>query len=298
MAGTIPAEPFKLAFEGYDADAHRADAVYIGQSLQGTARTYNSIINWHFQGKPVAPQFQSIKVHVGTPERGSLFYLLYMMMVHGKMAVYPEIFFELASLSVPLVFKGIISRLSGQSKVVETVVNAMLEMDQRHHEFAMRVQADHMKLHADHVADKAQLFAVIEKLALNNKKPLADMAIPVGKTVKLIEHFKDAPEPVVVDEPIAEALRSKEEAVVGDVQNFVGKFVAIDVINATGKLLLEGSAKPVAVKITDPVISIPENVYTHALDLARDVQVSAKPVSKGGSIATLYVSDAHPKGER
>lgn len=285
MVEKVRGEPFRLSFEGYDADAHMADAVLIGQSLQGTARTYNSIINFHFSGRPTPPRLQQIKVHVGAPKPGSLFYLLYMMMVHGKMAVYPEIFFELASLSVPLVFKGIISRLSGQPKIVETVVNGMLEMDERNHEYRTQVQADHMR-------DKAQLFALIEKLANQNKKPLADMAAPVGKTVQMIEHFKETPAPVVIDEPIAEALRSKEEAVVGDVQDFTGKFVAIDVINGTGKMVLEGSEKPVSVKITDPALAIPENIYTHTLDTAEIVRASAKPVSKGGNLATLYVSDA------
>lgn len=278
-------EPYRLEYQGYDADRHTAEAIYIGQSIQGTARVYNALVNWHFTGRPVHPLAQGIKVHVGPPRDGSLLYILYLMMVHGKLPVYPELCFELAGLAIPLWLKAIIARRSGQNKEVEKAVDAMLEMYKMNTEYAKQVQADHMH-------DKAFLYALLEKLAVSSQKPLADMAAPIGRTVKQIEHFSGSPEPVVVDEPIAEALRSKEEAIVGDTQTMTGRIVAVDKDKGTGKLHVDGESSPTRAKITDPTLAVAENAYTHALDTEARVSVTAKPVSKGGSISTLYISDA------
>lgn len=290
MAEVLRVEPFRLSYQGYDADGHTADAIYIGQSIQGTARVYNALVNWHFAGRPVHPLAQSIKIHVGSPQDGSLLYMLYLMMVHGKFAVYPELIFELASLAIPLWLKAIIARRSGQSKEVEKAVDAMLEMYKLHNDYAKQVQADHMQ-------DKAHLYALLEKLAVSAQKPLADMAAPIGRTVKQLEHFSGSPLPIVVDEPVAEALRSKEEAVVGEAQTLIGRIVAVDKVTGAGKLHVEGQGSPTRAKITDPSLSIPENAYTHALDTETKISVTAKPVSKSGSVSTLYISDAKIIGE-
>jgi len=285
MVEVLGVSPFQLAYEGYDADGHTAEAIYIGQSIQGTARIYNALANWHFAGRPVHPSAHSIRVHVGPPRDGSLLYMFYLMMVHGKFAVYLEIFFELAGLAIPLSLKAIIARRSGQHQAVEKAVDAMLEMYRRHNEFARQV-------HNDNVKEKAALFSLVEKLALGVNKSLADMAAPIGRTVRQIEHFKDSAEPVTVDEPVAEALRSKEEVIVGDTQMLTGRILAVDTVTGAGKLHVDGEATPTRAKITDPTLAIPENAYTHALDTAAKISVTAKPVTKDGIISTLYISDA------
>jgi hypothetical protein len=285
MGQELPIDPFKLTFEGLDADHHRADALLVGQCLVGTARAYNSVINWHFAGKPVAPSSQVIRVHVGPPEEGSLFYAIYLMMVHGKMIVFPDLFYDVAKIAIPLWFKAMIERRSGQKPAMDKTLDVIADMYARHDDFARQV-------HADHVREKDHLYALLEKLAVTNKKPLSDMATPIGKTVKSIEHFSDTPLPIIVDEATAEALTSKEEAVVGDVAPYKAKVLAVDTITGTAKLLIEGDLLPVRARITDPSLKVPENPYTHALDTALSVMVSAKPVLKDGVVSTLYVSDA------
>jgi hypothetical protein len=97
---------------------------------------------------------------------------------------------------------------------------------------------------------------------------------------------------LVIDEPTAEALRSND-AVVGEMETYSGTILAVDKTTGSGKILLDKAEKPVRVKIVDPaVVKAPANVYTHALDAGNRVQVTAKPVLKGGEISTLYVFDA------
>ncbi len=288
MAMELPLPPFQLEYQGGDADKHTADAVYIGQSIQGTARLYNSIVAWHFQGKVLlTSSLQDIRVHVGPVKEGSLFYLVYLMMVHGKLALYPQLFSEMAKLLIPPMIKALIARRSGQNQIVEKQVDAMLEMYRRHDDFARQV-------HRDHVKTEGKLLRLIDQLVETNKRPLSDMAAPIGRTVKQIEHFKNLPEPIIVDEPTAEALRAPEGAVVGDLETYFGTLKAVDTTTGSCKFLIDDAEKPIRCKITDPALSLPENVYTHALDTQRHITITAKPVSKNGKVSTLYVSDAKP----
>src|ERR1035437_10092920 len=162
-------EPFRLAYQGGDADNHTIDALYLGQSLVGTARLYNSVIRWHFNGIIAVAGPQQIKIHAGPPKDGSLFYAIYLMMVHGKMAMYPDFIIELGKLAIPEVIKALIARRSGQEKIVEKAVDAMLEMYRRHDEFAREV-------HRDHVTEKKSLYGLVERLAKINRRSLADMS--------------------------------------------------------------------------------------------------------------------------
>jgi hypothetical protein len=287
MAMELPLPPFELEYQGGDADKHTADALYIGQSLQGTARLYNSIAGWHFHGKILTSSLQDIRVHVGPVQQGSLFYLVYLMMVHGKLALYPELFSELGKLVIPPMIKALIARRSGQNKIVEKQVDAMLEMFRRHDDFARQV-------HSDHVRTESRLLQLVEQLAEVNRRPLSDMTAPIGRTVKQIEHFKNSTESVIVDEATAEALRTPEGAVVGELETYSGTLKAVDTTTGACKFLMDESAKPIRAKITDPALSQPENVYTHALDTQRHVTITAKLVSKNGKVSTLYVSDAKP----
>jgi hypothetical protein len=66
----------------------------------------------------------------------------------------------------------------------------------------------------------------------------------------------------------------------------------VDTITGAAKLMLVGHDHHLRTKITDPALKVPENVYTHALDTAAVVTVTAKPVLKEGVVSTLYVSDA------
>jgi hypothetical protein len=287
MAMGLPLPPFQLEYQGGDADRHTADAAYIGQSIQGTAKLYNSVIGWHFHGKMLTPSLQDVRVHVGPVKEGSLFYLIYLMMAHGKLAVYPQLWSEAAKLVIPPMIKALIARRSGQNQIVEKQVDAMLEMFRRHDDFARQV-------HRDHVKTEGKLLRLVDQLVDTNRRPLADMTAPIGRTVKQIEHFKNLPEPIVVDEPVAEALRAPEGAVVGKIETYSGRLKAVDTTTGACKFLMDDAEKPLRCKITDPALLTPENVYTHALDTQGHVTITAKPVSKNGKVSTLYVSDAKP----
>lgn len=55
---------------------------------------------------------------------------------------------------------------------------------------------------------------------------------------------------------------------------------------------LEGVEGPVSGRITDPVLEIPDNVYTRSLNEHTGCTVEAKAVRKGGTLHRLYISNA------
>lgn len=287
MAEPLRVPPFNMAFEGFDADRHTADALYIGQSLVGTAKTYNAISNMYFVGNIVPPGAQQIRVHVGPVKEGSIFYAIYLMMIHGQMPVFPEVAFQLAEFAIPKWLKAVIAKRSGQTKLLEKTVEQMTEQFSQMVEFAKEVRQGDLAL-------QHRILDTVDRLVEQTAAPLREMAAPVGRTVKSIEHFKGTDESVVVDQPVAEALRSREEVVIGEVITMRGRIKAVDTVKGTGKILIEGQDRPIKVQITDPILTVPNNVYTHALDSQAEVEVSAKPLSKSGTLATLFVSDAKP----
>ena len=121
-------------------------------------------------------------------------------------------------------------------------------------------------------------------LTTNNQSTFPEIAAPVGRTVKQVEHFADSPERFVIDEPVAEAFRSKEQATVCDTEILRGELLAVDKASGTCKLRQPDSDKLLRYKIIDPQLASPKNVYTHALNVGQSVEVTGKPVLKDGEV--------------
>ncbi|CAD7023277.1 hypothetical protein REJC140_00152 [Pseudorhizobium endolithicum] len=278
-------EPVKVEFAGRDADAHRMDALLLGQSLSGMARVYNSVGHYHFHRQIKASAHSEVRVQVGPPERGSIFYLIYMMMVHGKMAVYPELLFSLAEMAVPSFIKAIVAQRTGQTKEMDKALDIIQQQSAQYHELALEARKSDQQI-------REGLLDVVKTLAANNRAALSDMAAPVGKTVNEVRQVPKNADPIVIDTPTAAALRSKEEVTVGEMATFRGVFRAVD--TTTGSFRLEDEdGKEYRGKITDPALLTPQNFYTHALDTQEVVAITAKPtLNEDGTVHRLFVSDA------
>ena len=281
-------KPVHLKFRGLDADQHVMDGAYLGRSIQGTSRLYTSILLFLFEGQiPKRIVSPNIKIMVGPPQDGSLMYLIYAMMTHGQMALYPQILWELADLSLPVFIKAVLARKSGRRDHLDKALDIIAEQS--------KVQADFMnKIHDGHMSDKQMMFNVIDRLASSNSNALSEMSQPIGRTAKSLTHF-DGTKVLEshIDEPMAEALRSEEELKVGDQVVYRGKIVGVDKTNGACRFEPEGQSKDLRGKITDPSLAATGNIYTHSLDTAAVVEVTAKPVFKeDGEIKTLFISDA------
>jgi hypothetical protein len=272
-------EPVRLSFHGRDADRHRMDALWLGQSLQGTAKVYNSVAHFLFLEQVKASSRTSIRVQVGPPKEGSIFYLIYMLMTWGHLPVFPDAFYDLAELAVPEFVKSMIAKTTGQDALVEKMI-------EQNHELLKAFQERGFKT-------EDRLLDMIEKLALQNRGALADMSAAVGRTASRSVYASPKVDPFEIDEATADALRSKKDLRVGEMVTIRGVLSKVDKKTGAFRLQEMDSGREITGRITDPSLYVIGNIYTHALDTALPIVVSGKPtLDEKGEIQKLFVSDA------
>jgi hypothetical protein len=277
---------FTVSYDGLYVESQVIDAAYLGTSLQGLSRLYNSSFHFWFHGEIPKRLYPEIRIHLGPPQGGSLMYLIYALMAHGQLALYPDLLWEAADMAIPPLLKAVFACRAKRNEDLAAAMGMLQVVFNQHAQFANTV-------HKDHVREKGRLIDIIERLTDSNSEAMREMVAPVGRSARELVHFKGTPNEIKIDEPLAEVFRSSADATVGEMTSYVARIVAVDKIFGTCKLLIEGLDKPLKGKITDPVLQQPGNIYIHALDSAAPVEITAKPVIKDGEIATLYVVDAH-----
>lgn len=295
-------KPLPLEFEGLDAGEHRIDAQQLGRSLGGIARLYRSVNHFYFTGViPTQMRRPDVRILVGPPREGSITYALWVLIAHGRLPLYPELLADFADAVTPQLVKSVIAKRAGQPKVAERAMDIVHEIAKDNSEVAKRlleygqlVEVGHQARERESHQEKAQLMALVERLAQVNGSALTNMVAPVGNSARSLTHAKSEDAEYVIDEPAADAIRAKGVLEVLDAETIKVRIEAVDKIARTCKIVSEDWEFPVRGKITDPSIDTPENVYTKALDAATNVIITGKPVLKDGKLHMFYISDAVP----
>lgn len=310
-------EPVTIRLFGNEADSHHIDAEELGLCMQGTAKLYNAALYLYHNGEaPGARSTYKLKMHAGAKpvEKGSVTYAIWAAMVMGEMAVYPQLWGDIADLVVPKIVKAVYAKLvKRENEVIEAYkeINAVLverekalledrQLEREHVQAINKEHAEQTKLRDQtyektfsRVMDSQDCFVrAIERISDNNKTAAKNSVAPVGRTSKGLEHKRSDTIMVAVDEATAEALRSKDELEVDDMKSYKGKILGANKIKGSCDMLLDGFDKPVPCKIADPAIMQVGNIYTRALDQDLIVTVKAKALLKDGQIKTLFISDA------
>lgn len=284
LIGRIPVEYRKLIFSD-----DLMDVQTLGVSLQGLGKLSNSVVHFYLHGEVIHdPPLYRARVFAGPPKRGSIIYDIAALMVNHQLPLYAPLLSDLAERYIPLIVRGIVDITIGRKSDAYHAVDKVVELASQHIEFSKQVHEGHMR-------DKAWMQDQISMLAQQQRAPLRELVKPVGRSCRQItfgdEKVTDA---VVLDEPQADVIESKEDTELGDMTPFNGVFEAVDRITGACKIALDDSDGVLRGKITDPALENTENVYTHSLDTKRRVLVMAKPVTKDGKIVKLFISDGKP----
>lgn len=284
-------EPVTIRLFGNEADAHHIDAEELGLCMQGTAKLYNAALYLYYNGEaPGARSMYKMKMHAGAKpvEEGSVTYAIWAAMQMGEMAMYPQLWGELADLVVPKIVKAVYAKLVKRDNEVHKIyreitqdlvgMNHALLADRQHErEHTQRLVetfTEQSKLRDQHeernfarlMQSQDSFVQAIERISDNNKTAAKNSVAPVGRTSIGLEHKRDEQVMVAIDEATAEALRSKEALEVDDMKTYKGKILEANKIKSSCYMLLEGFDKAVPCKIADPAIMQVGNVYTRALD--------------------------------
>jgi len=295
-------EPVPLEYDGWDAVEHRVDAQKLGQSLQGIGRLYRATYHFYLTGQlPSRLVSPDVRVLVGPPEPGSLTYLIWILMAHGRLVAYPQLLAEFADICVPEFIKAMIGMRGGQTKAMSDAIDKIYdlakdnaEINRRIVDYAREVHQGDLETHRSDRLDKERLYEVIDRLSQRNSSAMIEMVAPVGHSARTLTNSKGKEAEFVVDEPTADVIRAKGDLEVQDEVKMRVTLGAVDTISRTCKIIAPELGRPIKAKITDPALMMTRNVYTHALDNAQAVIITGKPALKDGELHIFYISDAKP----
>lgn len=291
-------EPFPIEYDGWDATEHVMEAQKLGLSLQGIARIYRSTSHFYLTGQmPVRLKTADVRILAGPPKQGSISYIIWVMLAHGRLAMYPELIKEFADICIPEFVKAMLAKRSNQTQALETAIDTIRDISKDNTLLANRFMDYATAVHTSDQLDKERLHGLIDRLAQQNSSAMIEMVAPVGSTVKTLSHAKKRPGEFLIDEPIADTIRAKGNLEVGDPVQMTVRLTAVDTTNRTVKISSPQFSKPIKAKIIDPALMLPQNAYTNALDNHTPVHITAKPVLKDGKLYMYYVIDAKPVRE-
>jgi hypothetical protein len=278
-------EPIPVTYLGLYADSHFVDAQQFGKSIIATSKIANSICHFLLFSEIThdTRAFQ-VKFFVGPSKENGLIQELFAIMNSGQFPAFTPAVMEIAKPFIEHTFDAMIKTVLGKKDDANVSLEIIREMANRHADFSDRV-------HAGHLREKERLMDIVERLIGENRAPLREVPEPVGKSVREMRIGK-LPSPTIVDEPAAEALRSREHLTVGDSATYNARIEGVFKTNGACRIRLLDNNQIVSGKITDPSLGQPGNVYTAALNEGTNLQVTAKPTLKDGAIKRLFVSDA------
>jgi hypothetical protein len=284
---------FQLAYRGNDAEKHQLDAVQAGKSIAGTARLYNSVLHFSFHGRIPARNYRPyIRTYTQAPRAGCLELTLIAATLYDQINAYPVIVQKAVEFIFPKLLKAIFaSRTKQSAEMMKTLEIIHDQSKQRHAEVTQSLSLAQTAIGAI-AADKAQLFGLVQQLTNNNRAAMAEMVSPIGYSCRTLTHFDKTPMAQVIDEPMAESMRSQEELEVGTQAIFKGIILGVDKVTGACRVKLIENGQEIRGKITDPALQSTHNIYTAALDTADQVTLTAKPILKNGELSKLFISDA------
>jgi hypothetical protein len=284
--------PIVVEYGGNDADLHLLDAVQAGESIAGTAKLYNSVLHSYFVGE--VPHRQTgalVRTYTHAPSPGTVDITLLVAAIYGQMAAYPEVLKHCGEFLFSKLLAAIFAKRTGRHSEMMKALEIIQEQGQQNADLAKTAIGAISR-------DKEQLYGLIDKLVDKNRTAMAEMVAPVGTSCRTITHFAHTDQTQVIDEPIAEVMRSTENDVIGETTEYEGTIWGVDKSTGQCRVRLAGTDSEIRGKITDPLLRTPHNVYTEALNEGSRVRITAKPIIRGDEIAKLYISDAQLKGDR
>ncbi|MGB0506875.1 MAG: hypothetical protein ACPGGK_11835 [Pikeienuella sp.] len=281
---------FVIKYDGLDATNHTIDMRKFGEAIVGLDKVINNgLIAISEYRIPKKGERFPLRIHAQEPKKGSF-------EVAGEIAndiapvgatVLPlvhEMFYSSASDIVWRWVSWVLNMSGGREKEADPHFVALLELTKEIH----RGRTD------DSDANRKFLLDVLDRVAA----PAKGIVAPVGTSADTVtvapSRGRMAEEKTTIDEAMADAIRSKERLVVGDMETFT---VSVDGFSHDSRTLKianpDAPEKFMTASVRDPAFTDGDNVYTRAAANRSQLIVSAKPSrSKDGTLRKLYILDA------
>jgi hypothetical protein len=276
-------EPIRIVYRGLFADQHLVDAQQFGRSLVGTSKIANSILHELLtQQVTHDPRKFRVRFCVGPSRENGLLQEIIAVVVTG-LPLFTPFVTKIGRVFVEEMSKAMIYSVLKRPSDVNKALEVIGKQSEQYSELAR-------SMHEGHMTDKAWLQELVTELVREHRRPLRELPDPVGRTVRTMTLGKE--NPIIIDEPTAEVLRSHEGLELGDTVECDVELVGVFKNNGACRIKLLGSDKVVLGKISDPALDQPNNIYTRALNEGRALRVVAKPTLKDGQLYKLFITSA------
>ena len=298
--------PFRVWYDGLDASDQQMDIETLGESLQGVGRILRVSTHFAFRHEynkrrdksyvrilvepPKPGTWWCDAIAVAAPQYSLLAYVAEHVIWETAINVAKATLFhrsgrrEANDRIMDLLEKS----LQAQSKAVDAIVEVAENKDA-----AIMTLAETLRERVERDAGTTdQLFDVVKRLVDSQQVSAKKAVKPIGSTCSRM-CLGDPDEESFIDEAMASAIQSEEDVEVMDEKNYTVRFDGITLHTRACKVEVVGQeGRYVSGKITDPELSMPNNIYTNAFNTRSPLVVRAKETRRGGELVQLYISDA------
>lgn len=281
----MDAQQILLKYDGRDADAHTVDMRLLGRSMQGFDRIISDgIILLSEKRLPKHGERAILRVQAKEPVVGSQSIVGLIQDNAGLLPLGWQLLTDSAGSVIWHWVSFVLEHFSGRADAAEKHLKAMLEMNRDH--LAARDASD-ARWHAEQAKWRDQLFELANKLAGAASQAVA----PVGPSVRNVKFSAGQSAPFEVDEAMADAIRSKGDLSVGDLQTMTLKTEGVRNHTRSLFVLHPDEDGYITANVKDPLFDEWPNVYTEAASRKATIQVQAKPAFRGGRMERIYIMD-------
>ncbi len=271
---------FHIRFDGLVAEHHVLPMHQLGNSLVGTDRIINAgLIYLSYGRQPKRGERFDLVVNAREPISGSVDIIAVLQQTPWVLPVVQD-FLVTGGVDAAYRFASyVLTKLGGRPSEATVHYDALLQLNRDH--LAARNQNDEQW--------RAGFFELVDRLV-----PAARQAVqPIGSgAAKMAISGPKKDQETGIDEPMADAIRSKEDDEVGDMIEMNLRVDGIIHHNRQLKILHPDiSGRYVTAEVRDPTFDAVPNAYSEAAANMSMIRVMAKPIYRNSVLHKLYIMD-------
>ena len=244
------------------------DAQQFGRSLIGVSKIANSVCHELLvEHVTHDPRSYHVRFCVLPSRENGLLQEIVAVCMTG-MPLFPPFAMKVGKVFVEQMIKAMVTNVLHKPSDTSKALEVIAQVANDNAKLARSMQEGQMR-HMDWLQE------LVEELVTENRRPLRELPEPIGQSVRTIQIGRK--DPIIIDEPSAEVLRSHEPLRLGNEGEYDVAIEGVFKTNGACRVRILDTNKIVAGKIADPALEKRNNVYTRALNEGGNLHVIAKP---------------------
>jgi hypothetical protein len=281
---TISIPSISISYKGEDADNNRIDLGQLGQSIQGAAKLLGASANLVATGQYAkkSPTF-AVRVLASAPQGGSVTIVVD--------------FASVAPIVVPLLPTIGDAMKEAARQAVEAIANYVIAKAAKKDDASEPLKEVAVTALAELGHTNRTAVEALTRIATGNVPAVRQLVSPVGQSCATLQVGGSISEAVVIDKFSRAQIDSDTPIEIGPEGSFELLISELDLKNKSCKFRLRDDDDPdqrLNGEITDPLLALPNNPYSHAIDKQAWLNVRGKPQLRDGEVERIYISDVEP----